>query len=137
LGTKKFLISGIIGGIVIWIISFIFDNILLMQVFPYDIFSLGGMRSMEDPLMILFFLNPFVLSFAMSYIYRFFSKPFSGDYLRKGTSFGFMVWLVAGIPSAFIVYTSMDYPIGFTISSFIGSLLYMLGTGIAIAKFSE
>ncbi|MBU2101024.1 hypothetical protein KKG83_07400 [Candidatus Micrarchaeota archaeon] len=132
--AKKFLISGILGGIAILIISFIFDSLVGMA-FPYDIFSLGGMRSIEDPLMMLFFLSPFVTAFAMSFVFPY--LKLEGNYLSKGKKFGFLVWLVAGVPSAFIVYTSMTYPIGFTISSFIGSLLYMLGGAIVIAKFME
>ncbi|MFH1663831.1 MAG: hypothetical protein ABH986_03420 [archaeon] len=131
---KKFLLSGIAAGIAIWIISFVFDSLVSIA-FPYNILELGGMRSIEDPLMLLFFLNPFVLSFAMTIVYPF--LKLEGNYLSKGKTFGLLVWLVAGIPSAFIVYTSMTYPIGFTISSFIGSLLYMLGAGIVIAKFME
>jgi len=132
--VKKFLISGIIGGIVIWIISFIFDSLVVMA-FPYDILKLGGMRAIDDPLMMLFFLSPFVTAFAMSFVYQYFK--FEGNYLSKGKKFGFLVWLVAGVPSAFIVYTSMTYPVGFTISSVIGSLLYMLGGAIVIAKLME
>jgi hypothetical protein len=46
-------------------------------------------------------------------------------------------WVVYGIPSAFIVFSSMDYPIGFTVNSVIGSLLYMLGAGITITRLSK
>jgi len=134
LDAKKFLISGILGGIVIWIISFIFDYLVVMA-FPYNILELGGMRAIDDPLMLLFFLSPFVTAFAMSFVYPYLNLK--GNFMQKGQKFGFLVWLVAGVPSAFIVYTSMTYPIGFTISSFIGSLLYMIGGAIAIAKFME
>ncbi|MFH1240480.1 MAG: hypothetical protein V1672_04670 [Candidatus Diapherotrites archaeon] len=133
---KKFLISGILAGIAIFIVSFIFDYLVGMF-FPYDSFTLGGMRAMEDPMMMFFFLNPWVLGFSMSAVYHYVKDSFKGTTMQKGKSFGLLVWLVAGLPSAFIVYTSMNYPVRFTISSIFGSLLYMVAGAIVIAKFME
>ena len=102
---------------------------------PYNILELGGMRAVEDPLMMLFFVSPWVTSFAMAIVYSFVKDCFKSDCCHGGTKFGFLIWLVAGLPSAFIVYTSMTYPLGFTVDSVIGSLLYFIAAGIFIAKF--
>jgi len=56
--------------------------------------------------------------------------------LCRGKAFGIYVWLLAGLPSAFIVYTSMDYPLGFTVSSLAGSFLYMVAAGIGLEMLS-
>ena len=64
MNAKKFLISGILAGIVIWIISFVFDSLAMMS-FPYNIMDLGGMRSINDPLMLLFFAHYWVISFVI------------------------------------------------------------------------
>ena len=52
----------------------------------------------------------------------------------RGKAFGLYAWLLAGLPSAFIVYTSMNYPLGFTVSSALGSLLYIVAAGITLEK---
>ena len=44
------------------------------------------------------------------------------------------MWIVVDITSAFLVFSSMDYPIGFTVNSVAGSLLDTLIAGIIIAK---
>lgn len=130
---KKVLIGGIAAGIAILVVSFVVDW-LITAALPYDIFSLGGMRAQEDPMMALFLLHPWVLGFAMSIAFQKVKGSFKSTGLRRGTVFGVMVWLLAGLPSAFVVFTSMDYPAGFTVSSFLGSLLYMAAAGIVLEK---
>lgn len=135
--TKKFLISGFFAGLVIFFISLIFG--FLVPIFlPYNVLELGGMRAATDPVMLLFFLHYWVYGFAMAFVYPHFSNAITkGTYIDKGKLFGFLMWLVATLPSAFVVYTSMDYPIGFTFSQLVGGLIYMLLAGIVIAKFME
>ncbi|MFH1393300.1 MAG: hypothetical protein ABII71_02815 [Candidatus Micrarchaeota archaeon] len=128
---KNFIISGLLSGLaiaIVWILS----NIVIGLIFPYSIMDLGGMRPMEDPLMAVSFLYPWVLGFAMSYIFPF-VRPEGKDALQKGLCFGGLMWLVALLPSAFLVYTSMVYPIGFTVEQMLGGAAYMLAGGVTIA----
>ncbi len=134
--VKKIIIAGILAGIVILVVSSIVSYIVqLIQ--PYDVLQLGGMRSVDSPIMMLFFLHPWVLSFAMAIVYNYVGSAFQGTFVQKGTRFGLLMWLVASIPPAFIVYTSMNYPTAFTVNSVVGSILYMLSAGIVIAKLME
>jgi len=135
LNAKRVLVGGIAAGIVIFAVSFVAD-LVIAAIFPYDIFSLGGMRAKQDPLMVLFFLHPWVLGFAMAAAFEKFRGCFRSKGLCRGKAFGIYVWLLAGLPSAFIVYTSMDYPLGFTVSSLAGSFLYMVAAGIGLEMLS-
>jgi len=134
--TGKFLITGMAAGAVIWVIFFIVNTVVNIAL-PYNIFELGGMRAANDPVMLLFFLHPFVLGLALAYVYPYIGKSLEGDSLRKGTKFGLMMWVVVSVPSIFLVYASMNYPNGFTVNSIAGSFLYMLAAGIVIAKISK
>ena len=131
--AKKVLVSGLAAGVAIFVASFVVDS-LISFVWPYNVFELGGMRSMEDPLMMLFFASPFVIGLAVAVLYDFTKQAFSGTAVQKGLRLGLLVWLVGSVPSAFIVFTSMTYPIGFTVSSVVTTLLYMIAGGIVIAK---
>ena len=135
LDIKKIVVGGIAAGIAIFIVSFIVDYIIDMFL-HYDIFSLGGMKAKEDPMMMLFFLSPIVMGFAMSTAFQKFKDSFKSKGVCRGKAFGIYVWLLAGLPSAFIVYTTMNYPIGFTYSNVLGSLLYMIAAGIVLEKVS-
>lgn len=134
--TKTIVISGIVAGIVILVLSMIVST-ATQALFDYNVLTLAGMRSVNDPVSILFFLHPFVVGLAMAILYDFAKKSFTGTVIRKGIVLGLLGWIVYGIPSAFIVFSSMDYPIGFTVNSVIGSLVYMLGAGITITRLSK
>src|SRR3989338_311219 len=134
--VKKLVLSGIAGGVVFYILSTI--GVAIIQAFaPFSYLELPGMRQITDPILLLFFLYPFVLSFAMAIVYQKFEPSLSGNFLEKGKKFGMMMWLVSSLPSAFIVYTSMNYPVGFTVENFFASFFYMIAVGITIAKLSE
>lgn len=134
--TKTIVVSGIVAGIVVLVLSMIVST-ATQVLFDYNVLTLAGMRSVNDPVSILFFLHPFVVGLAMAILYDFAKKSFTGTVIRKGIVLGLLGWIVYGIPSAFIVFSSMDYPIGFTVNSVIGSLVYMLGAGITITRLSK
>lgn len=133
--AKKIVIGGIAAGLAILIVSFIVDSIIV-AVLPYDVLTLGGMRNPQDPMMLFFFAHPWVLGFAMSIAFQKFKGSFRSSGWCRGKAFGLYVWLLAGLPSAFIVYTSMNYPPGFTASSLVGSLLYMVAAGLVLEKLT-
>lgn len=135
LDVKKMLIGGLAAGaaitIVQWIVYF-----AVLAVFPFDMMSLGGMRPVNDPLMILWFLHPFVLGLAMAAAFQKFKGSFAKTGWCRGKAFGIFAWLLVGLPSAFLVWTSMDYPIGFTVNSLLGTLLYLIAAGLVLEKVS-
>ncbi|UCH72348.1 MAG: hypothetical protein JSW62_02025 [Thermoplasmatales archaeon] len=130
---KQVIVGGILAGIVITIITTVFSW-LTQTIWQYDVLELAGMRPVDDPIAILFFVYPWVLGFALSYVYSYLGKSLDGNSTTKGWKFGLLMWIVVSITSAFLVFSSMDYPIGFTVNSTIGPLIYMLLAGIIIAK---
>ena len=130
---KQVVVGGIVAGFIIFVISWIFSW-LTQTLWNYNVLDLAGMRGVDDPLAVLFFVYPWVLGFALSSVYSSIQKAFEGDVLSKGWKFGFLMWIIAGIPSAFLVFTSMTYPVGFTVNSVVGSLICMLVAGIVLVK---
>ena len=131
---KNILVSGILGGIAIFVVWLI-AGILVQVSGLYNVMTLGGMRSASDPVMLLFFLHPWVISFAMAIVYSQVGKAFEGTLMQKGIKFGLLAWLVSSIPSTFIVYTSMNYPLAFSVVSLAASFVYMALAGVVVAKF--
>ena len=113
---KQVLAGGILAGIVIIIISLSFSWVT-QTVWDYDMLELEGMRETDDPTMALFFVHPWVLGFALAYVYSYFNRILEGPYSRKGGIFGLLMWLVTGIPTTFIVFSTMNYPIGFAVNN--------------------
>ena len=136
MNAKRIIVSGIVAGIVILIVSMALSY-LFQAALNYNVLTLAGMRSVNDPIMILFFVFPWIIGFALTILFAFAQKSFTGTTTQNGIALGIMGWIVYGIPSAFIVFSSMNYPLGFTVNSVIGSLVYLLAAGIAIAKLSS
>lgn len=110
--AKKIIAGGFIGGIALLIVNFVISA-LIMLIAPYDVLALGGMRPAGDPLVLFFFAYPFVLSFAAAILFDLVKDALQGSSSSKGMMFGAALILIYTIPSVFITFTSMNYPVGF------------------------
>ena len=136
LDIKRIAVSTIVAGTLILVVSMVVSTVT--QVFlKYDVLTLPGMRSVKDPVSILFFFQPYVVALGLVILYNFAKNNFTRTMIRNGVVLGLLGWILYGIPSAFIVYSSMDYPIGFTVNSVIGPLISLLGAGITITGLSS
>jgi hypothetical protein len=45
-----------------------------------------------------------------------------------------MVWVLSAVPSFFIVFSTMNYPVGFYLNQLIGSFLYTVAAAYVIWK---
>lgn len=133
---EKSIVPGLAAGLVYLILDLLI-SFVVVAVLPFDINSIGGMRAASDPLMVTYFITPFVLGIAMAVFYSVVGKSFKGDCLHKSLKFGLLVWGVSGLYSALAVLTSMDYPIGFTVVSFLGSLVCTLAAAKVIVKLHK
>jgi len=133
MNCKNFIFTGIISGIVILIIMTLF-GFLTQIIAPYDITSIGGMRAFDDPLMMLFLFSPFIVSFSMTGLYLFTKKAFVGKENDKAIKLGLLMYLIYVIPSEFIIFTSMTYPLGFHLDNIVGGFIYLLLASFVIVK---
>lgn len=135
---KGFLLGGLAAGIAIFVVNMLFGMFweFIFPGFNAMMLALPGMRAITDPVMVLYFLHPFVVGFAMSLFYQHFKAALKGTRFHRGLKYGFMVWVLAAIPSIFMVYSSMNYPTNVVIMWATGPLLYYPLAGIVIARLS-
>lgn len=136
MNAKKILLGGFIGGIVLLVVS-LTVSALVQVVVPYDIFALGDMRPVDDPLMLLFFASPFVLSFAGAIVFDLVKDALQGSPGGKGAVFGVILFLIYTVPNVFIVYTSMTYPAGFYLENILFGVIGFPLIGVMYAMFWE
>ncbi|MCX6802254.1 MAG: hypothetical protein NT067_04025 [Candidatus Diapherotrites archaeon] len=131
----KIIISAVLIGIAMSIISFGIVGPIAKAINPgYDIMKIAGMRNASDPIMLLFFLQPFVLGLAFSIIFSFHGNAMPGlEFHKKGIKFGLAAWMLYTLPSVFLVYSSMDYGETFLLSALFGQLLGFCAAGIIAA----
>ncbi len=136
MNLRKVIISGVIGGIWLLIMTFI-ANYTAVLIAPYNIFDLGGMRSVNDPITSLFFAYPFVFSFASAFVFASVEGAIKGSVNRKGVIFGLLLFVLVTIPNQFVIYTSMTYPLGFFISNILAGLIGLPVLGVIFANVWE
>lgn len=133
---KKFLIKGVVAGAVLLVLSYA-ALYLLVTFFPdlaelyYDpVFSLDGEKE------ILYFLHPFILSFALAWFWRRFKSLFHGSFWWRGIEMGLVYGLIATLPSMWITFSSLSVSISLVFTWFLYGVFQATIVGIIYAKMS-
>jgi hypothetical protein len=130
---KKIVIGGIAGGILLFIAQFAFSMIGNL-IAPYDVFAIGGMRARDDPVMLLFFAYPFVLSFTSAIAFDRLKAALAGTCTGPGLAFGLILFLLVTVPGMFVIFSSMNYPLGFYIGNFLVGIIGFPAVGMLYAR---
>ena len=125
---KKIILSGIIVGVVILAVSMLINyGFMLFPTIAADYQNTNIMRSWQDPLMMLFFLHPFVLGIILAGVWDRTKGLFQGSIFQKGNQFGIAIWLIATVPGMLISYSSFTLSlltiISWTVSGLINSIV--------------
>ena len=133
---KKVLVTGLIAGIILFIVSY-GGLFLTIRFFPeffilYNnpLFNSDGSRD------ILFYLHAFIISFALSWFWERFKGLFGGPFLLRGLEFGLVYALVALLPVMWITFSSMDITLIMVVSWFVYGLFQAVLAGIVFARIN-
>ncbi len=79
---------------------------------------------MDDPVMMLYFLYPFVFAFAAAFVFDIVQGSLTGkNRTQKGVFYGGLLFIVVTIPSVFVMASSMTYPIGFYVAQVLEGII--------------
>ena len=133
---KKILLSGLIAGIILFILSY-GGLFLAVKYFPglfieYNnpLFNSDGSRDT------LFYLHAFIISFALSWFWDRFKGLFHGPFLIRGLEFGLVYGLVAFLPVMWITFSALDITVLMVSSWFVYGLTQAIIAGIIFAKIN-
>ena len=129
MNPKAVVPATILGGIVLFVLDLIISRAAVV-VAPFDIFAIGGMRKPDDPVLMLFFIYPFVFACAAAIVYGVVHRAIEGEFLKKGITFGVLLLVVVTIPGLYVIATSMSYPPGFYIQNLATALIGYPALGI-------
>lgn len=131
---KKILKSGLIAGTILFIISY-GGLFLAVKFFPYlfveynnPLFNSAGSRDL------LFYMHPFIISFALSWFWDRFKSLFKCSYILRGIEFGFVYAIVALLPVMWITFSSLDITVLMISSWFMYGFIQALIAGLVFAK---
>ncbi len=133
---KNFLIKGIVAGAALLALSYV-ALYLLVSFFPgmaelyYDpIFSFDGNKA------ILYFMHPFIMSFALAWFWRRFKTLFHGPFWWRGIEMGLVYGLIATFPAMWIVFSSLAISLGMVITWLLYGVFQAIVVGVIFAKIS-
>ncbi len=119
---KKFIISWVLGSVLLYFTLFLVSA-FTMVIAPFNIFDIGGMWSATDPVMMLYYLYPVLLSLITTYVFSVVRGSLQGSYIEKGLMFGLLMFLLLSVTSGFIIITTMQYPVGFSLDMVLNGLI--------------
>ncbi|HTN20059.1 MAG TPA: hypothetical protein VL125_06270 [Pelobium sp.] len=133
---KKIALPGLVAGIILFIISYgglylsvrFFPSLFIEYNSP--LFNSDGSRDL------LFYLHPFIISFALSWFWDRFKGLFRGTFVLRGIEFGFVYAMVALLPVMWITFSSLDITIATVLSWFLYGLMQAMFAGLIFAKIN-
>jgi hypothetical protein len=126
----KKILNGLLAGAAMLVVGFGFSQ-LFDWMFPAIAaeYQNGAIfRPWTDPLMMLYFLYPFILGIALSFFWGMAKGMFKGkNVLERGVKFGFMYFVIASIPGMFVTYSTFKVSaaliMSWTISGFLSAFI--------------
>ena len=135
---KKIILSGLLTGLVLFLASQIVSQIFGI-IFPSinaEYQNPNLFRSFKDPLMLLFFVHPFLVGVLLAWFWNK-TKIIFGENMRGGIKFGLSYWVIATIPGMFATYSSMPYSLVIVMSWLVSGLVEALLAGIILSKLNK
>ena len=134
---KKIIISGLLTGLIIFLASQV-TNRIFGVIFPAinaEYQNPNLFRSFSDPLMLLFFVYPFLLGIILAWFWNK-TRSIFGENIKGGINFGLTYWVVAVIPGMFVTYASMPYSLAIVASWLVQGLVTGILAGIILMKLN-
>lgn len=133
---KKFFVPGLVAGFLLLALSYA-GPYLMIALFPsvaeeyYNpVFDLEGNKTY------LYFLHPFVLSFALAWFWDRFKPLFHGSFWFRGLELGLVYALVATLPAMWIVFSAMSVSPTLVFTWLLYGLLQAVVAGLVFAKMN-
>lgn len=135
---KKIIWTGLVAGIAMAVVNMLL-NPLIYALFPglQEAYMTPVFRPWDDPLMMLFFLYPIVLGLALAYVWDRIKKLCHHTPWRAGINFGIIFFLVSGLPTFLINYSSFNLPLEMILSWTFMSAVNGFVAGLTLAYLNK
>jgi hypothetical protein len=131
---KNVILPGVLAGFVLLAFSYAalwglvrFLPSLAEQYYN-PVFSLEGDKT------VLYFLHPFVLSFALAWFWARFKGQFEGHWIVRGLELGLVYGIVATLPAMWITFSSLSLSFPLVLSWFAYGVFQAAVVGLIYAK---
>lgn len=135
---KKILWTGLVAGIAMMLVNMAL-NPVFDALFPWlkGAYMNPVFRPWQDPIMMLFFVYPILLGLGLSFVWDKTKQLFTKSACQNGINFGLIYFVVGGIPTFFINYSSFSLPFVMILTWTIMGLVNGLVAGCILARLNK
>ena len=132
---KKIVIPGIVAAIASFVATYGLNNLfsIIWPSLTVEYESTNMFRPWSDPLMSLFFIQPFILSIVIAWIWDKTKQLFTGSLIKNVFSFTLIAFFASNLPGMIMSYSSFKISLVmtfcWTISGFVQVFVAMLVIG--------
>lgn len=133
---KKILIKGIAAGAVLLVLSYLALQgvVLLLPGIAEQYYD--PMFSLEGDKTLLYFIHPFIVSFALAVFWRRFKSLYHGPFWWRGIELGITYAVISVLPSMWITFSAFAVSFSMVATWFLYGLMQGIIVGIIYAKIS-
>lgn len=133
---KKIIISGLIAGVVLLILSILglFITIWLFPTIASQYFDPAF--DMQSSRVMIYYIHPFIISLALSWFWQRFKSALTGSFITRGIEFGFIYMLVAILPMMWMIYSAMSISFEMVATWFVFGWLQGVIAGLIFEKMN-
>jgi hypothetical protein len=136
---KKIVIPGIVAAIASLAATFALNYLfpLLWPSLTAEYENSGMFRPWSDPLMSLFFTQPFLLAMAMAWIWDKTKQLFKGSLISNAFSFTLISFFVSNLPGMIMSYSSFKISLVMTLCWTISGFVQIFVAMLVIGKMNK
>lgn len=133
---KKIIIKGVVAGTALLVLSYLalqfVVNFLpgIAEQYYNPVFDMEGDKS------ILYFIHPYIVSFALAWFWRRFKGLYHGPFWWRGIELGLSYAVVAVLPSMWITFSAFAVSFPMVLTWFLYGLMQGIVVGVLYAKIS-
>jgi hypothetical protein len=135
---KKVFVPGLVAAIAVLAAAIVVG--MLFNVIPsikaeyenYQIF-----RPMNDPIMFIYFIQPFLLSFALAWVWNKAKGLFPGNLMKRTFYYALIYWFVAIVPGMIMSISSFKITVLVTLSWTISSFVQAWVASLVIIRMNK
>ena len=135
---KKMMLSGLVAGIVLSILSYggLFIAVSIKFFNPFFVEYLSGVFVSDRSRDLFFYTHAMVISFALAFFWEMFKKAFKGHLIIRGLQFGILYSLTGLLPILWMTYSQIDVSVTMVLSWFGFGLFQSCAAGMVFAKMN-
>lgn len=137
---KKIFIPGVVAGVVMLVAAVVVGLLtsLALPSMAKEYENTNLFRSMSDPIMLLYFVYPFLLGVALAWVWdRTKGVIGEGSIWMRGGKFARAFWIVSALPGILMSYSSFPISLALALSWLLSSMVQLLCAGYIYARMNR